>query len=427
MIEMTNQLFRHTTSVGTEVLVQPIHAIRSCSVGFWVRRGSCQEDHTEEGLAHFIEHTVFKGTDKYPTAEIISEISDHLGGHIDAFTGKESACFYGKVLRERLPDLVDLLCDLVAAPKFEPDELARERNVILEEINQSEDQPDDWVSELFYQNFWQGCPLSHSILGRPDQVRHYTASNVRDFFSKTYRPKNLLIVAAGDIDCNDFISLVEPMLERRLKQDRQEDPMKVKPNLCRPFIQNVQRKSLNQTTVVMGFKAPCHRHADRIAANLLCNILGGGMSSRLFLELREKHALCYQIGSYTSHYSDSGALQIAASCASNKARELARRAMVECYRLAANGPTQAELDRAKLQLRTSLVFSQESSGSRMFSIAHQAMHMDGVLNMDQQLTEIDDVTLEHVSRVAGEILVPELAGISALGTKRGCEIRACDV
>ncbi|MDR0498432.1 MAG: insulinase family protein, partial [Holophagales bacterium] len=392
---------------------------------FWVRRGSCQENRAEEGLAHFIEHAVFKGTDKYPTPEIISEISDYLGGHIDAFTGKESACFYGKVLRERLPDLVDLLCDLVTSPKFEPDELVRERNVILEEINQSEDQPDDWVSELFYQNFWEGGSLSHSILGRPEQVRHYTANNVKDFFYKTYKPKNLLIVAAGDIDSDNFISLVEPILEGHLKNDCPEES-EIKPNLCRPFIQNIRRRSLNQTSLVMGFPAPCHRHADRVAANLLCNILGGGMSSRLFLELREKHALCYQIGSYTSHYCDSGALQIAASCAASKARELVQRAMAECWRLAAYGSTQAELDRAKLQLRTSLVFSQESSGSRMFSIAHQAMHMDSILDIDQQLAEIDNITLEQVCRVAREILVPELVGISALGIKRGSEIRFHD-
>jgi len=407
--------------------VQPIPAVRSCSVGFWVRRGSCQEDRAEEGLAHFIEHTVFKGTDKYPTPEMIAEISDHLGGHIDAFTGKENACFFGKVLRERLPDLVDLLCDLITAPKFDPDDLARERDVILEEINQSEDQPDDWVSELFYQNFWKGGPLSHSILGKPDQVRHYTERSVRDFFSKTYRPKNLLMVAAGDVDSDEFVSLVEPRLEGRLNHDCQEDTVEVKPNRCQPFIQNTQRRNLNQTSLLIGFPAPSHRHADRIAANLLCHILGGGMSSRLFLELREKHALCYQIGSFTSHYTDSGALQVVASCAASKARELVQRTMAECKRLAADGPTQTELDRAKLQLRTSLVFSQESTSSRMFSIAHQAMHMDSILDIDQQLTEIDATNLEQVCRVANEILAPELAGISALGTKRGCDIRLLDL
>ena len=420
---MANQIHRHLTPAGTEILVQAIPAVRSCSVGFWVRRGSCQENCAEEGLAHFIEHTVFKGTDKYPTPEVIAEISDHLGGHIDAFTGKESACFFGKVLRERLPGLVDLLCDLVTAPKFDPDELARERDVILEEINQSEDQPDDWASEVFYQNFWKGGPLSHSILGKPDQVRHYTERSARDFFFKTYRPKNLLIVAAGDVDGDEFISLIEPRLGGRLIHDGPEDPVETKPNRCQPFIQNIQRRDLNQTSLVMGFPAPSHRHDDRIAANLLCHILGGGMSSRLFLELREKHALCYQIGSFISHYSDSGALQVVASCAANKAQELVRRTMSECRRLAADGPTQTELDRAKLQLRTSLVFSQESTSSRMFSIAHQAMHMDSILDIDQQLSEIDATSLEQVCRVAREILVPELAGISALGTKKGCEIR----
>lgn len=424
---MASQISRHITSAGTEILVHPIPAVRSCSVGFWVRRGSCQEDITEEGLAHFIEHTVFKGTDKYPTPQVIAEVSDYLGGHIDAFTGKESACFYGKVLRERLPDLVDFLCDLVTAPRFDPDELVRERDVILEEISQSEDQPDDWVSELFYQNFWKGGSLSHSILGRPDQVRHYTARDVRNFFSKAYRPKNLLIVIAGDVDGDEFISLVAPLLEGRLDSDCQETLKETNPNRPQPFIQNTQRRNLNQTSLVIGFPAPSHRHVDRIAANLMCHILGGGMSSRLFLELREKHALCYQIGSYTTHYRDSGAIQIVAGCAPGKARELVRRALAECKRLAADGPTPLELDRAKLQLRTSLVFSQESTSSRMFSIAHQAMHMDGILDIDQQLAEIDAATLEQLCRVAGEILVPELAGVSALGTKRGCEIRLLDL
>jgi predicted Zn-dependent peptidase len=424
---MSTKLFRHTTPSGTEILVQPIPAVRSCSVGFFVRRGSCQEAKAEEGLAHFIEHTVFKGTEKYPTPELIAEISDHLGGHIDAFTGKENACFYGKVLRERLPGLVDFLSDLVTAPKFNADELARERDVILEEISQSEDQPDDWVAELFYQNFWKGMPLGHSILGRPEQVRRYTSEKVRDFFFKTYCPKNLLIVAAGDVDGSEFASLAENRLEGSFKHSQKLSTAREKPNICQPFINNAQRRSLNQVSLVMGFPAPSHRHADRIASNLLCHILGGGMSSRLFLELREKHALCYQIGSFNSHYRDSGAIQIVAGCATGKARELVRRTMAECRRLASKGPSQAELDRTKLQLRTSLVFTQESTGSRMFSIAHQAMHLDSILDIDQQLAEIDAIELGQLCGVAKELLVPELVGISALGTKKGCDIRQCDL
>ena len=407
--------------------MQPIPYVKSCSIGYWVRRGSCHEGVSEEGLAHFLEHTVFKGTERYPSPEVIAEVSDYLGGHVDAFTGKESACFYGKVLRERLPDLVALLTDLVTAPKFDPDELARERDVVLEEINQSEDQPDDWASELFYQNFWLDRPLGHSILGRPEQLCRYTPEDVGAFFSKTYRPRHLLIVAAGDLDVNEFAQLAESGLEGRFGSPVPGGVAESGPNPSRAFINNLQRPNLNQTSMVIGFPGPCHSHGDRVPAALMCHVLGGGMSSRLFQELREKRGLCYQIGSFTSHYSDSGAVQVAASCAANKTRDLVQRAMAECRRLACDGPTQAELDRAKLQLKTSLVFSQESTGSRMFSIAHQAMHLDSIMDVDQQLSEIDSATLEQVGRAARDILVPGLAGVSAVGTKKGREIRPSDL
>ncbi|MCL1894197.1 MAG: insulinase family protein [Holophagaceae bacterium] len=424
---MVKQFAHHWTPAGIELLVQPIPAVRSCSVGYWVRSGSCHENNDEEGLAHFIEHTVFKGTKKFPSPDLIAEVSDHLGGHIDAFTGKESACFFGKVLRERLPDLIDLLSDLVADPIFDSDELVREKKVVLEEINQSVDHPDDWVSELFYQNFWQGGSLSHSILGTSEQISQYSSDDIRNYFLKNYRPKNLLIVAAGDLNTEEFISMVESKLDGRFADDNSLCSNDTKPNQCKSFIYNAQRRNLNQASLVMGFPAPFHRHSDRIASTLLCHILGGGMSSRLFLELREKHGLCYQIGSFTSHFKDSGALQVVASCASSNAPELVKRTLAECRRLAENGPSQDELDRAKLQLRTSLVFSMESTGSRMFSLAHQAMHMDRIIDIDQQLIEIDATDLEQVCRVAGELLVPELVGISTLGTKKGYEIRPSDL
>ena len=424
---MINQLVRTMTPDGAEILVQPMPAMRSCSVGFWVRRGSCQEGEAEEGMAHFIEHMVFKGTEKFPSPEAIAEYSDCLGGHIDAFTGKENACFYGKVLREELPALVDLLGDLVTAPLFDQDEISREKDVIIEEINQSEDQPDDWASELFYQKFWEGCPLSHPILGKPEQVRRFSPHSAKEFFAKTYRPKNLLAVATGDVDCMEFAELVGKRLEGRLKDGPVESEWNEVPNTCKPFIHNSRRRNLNQTCLAMGFPSTSHRHSDRVASALLCHILGGGMSSRLFLELREKRALCYQIGSFSSHYRDSGALQIVASCAPNKARELVNRTMAECWQLAESGPSQAELDRAKLQLKTSLVFSQESTSSRMFSVAHQAMHMEKILDMDQQLAEIDSVGFEAICRVAKMILDPRLAGIVALGVKNGSNIRQSDL
>ena len=421
---MPKRPFRTKTPQGTEILVEPLPHVRSCSVGFWVRRGSCFELPEEEGLAHFIEHTVFKGTERYPRPQVMAEATDRLGGNVDAFTGKETACFYGKVLGEQLPALVDLLGELVTTPSFNADELARERKVILEEISQSEDQPDDWASELFYAHFWPGGTLAHPILGTRDQVASYGAEQARAFFRKTYRAPNLLIAAAGDIQPEAFLELLQPILDRLPEGHDGAWPA---PNQPRPFLLNTPRKDLQQASLVMGFPAMAHQHPDRSAANLLGYVLGGGMSSRLFMELREKHALCYQVGSYLSQYRDTGALQIAASCAPDRAQELVQRTVAECAKVRRDGVTADELDRAKLQLRSSLVLNQESSSSRMFALAHQAIHMDRILGLDQQIREIDRVDLEQVHRVAMEVLTPEAFGVSALGTGRANGIRRRDL
>ena len=417
--------YRTITPHGTELLVDPIPNVRSCSVGFWVKRGSCWERPGEEGLAHFIEHTVFKGTARYPEPQIMAEATDRLGGSLDAFTGKEAACFYGKVLREKLPDLVDLLGELVSTPRFEEEELVRERSVILEEISQSEDQPDDWVSELFYAHFWPGRPLAHSILGRREQVAAYGAAEARSFFQRTYRAPNLLIAAAGDIEVEPFLELLRPILDA-LPRGLTESPAP-EANLPTPFLLNTPRKDLQQASLIMGFPSCAHRHPDRAAVNVLSHVLGGGMSSRLFMELREKHALCYQVGTYLTHYHDTGALQISASCAPDRARELVRRTVAECARVRDLGVTLEELDRAKLQLRTNLVFSQESASSRMFSLAYQTLHTDRLMTLDEQIAEIEAVDLDQVQRLARETLRPETFAVSALGTGRASAIRPKDL
>jgi predicted Zn-dependent peptidase len=421
---MPKRPVRTLTPSGTEILIEPLPHVRSCSVGFWVKRGSCWEAPEEEGLAHFIEHTVFKGTERYPTPQVMAEATDRLGGNVDAFTGKETACFYGKVLRDQLPALVDLLGDLVTTPRFAEEELVRERQVILEEIAQSEDQPDDWVSELFYAHFWPGGTLAHPILGTRAQVAGYGPDQARAFFEKTYRAPNLLVVATGDIQPEAFLDLVRPVLDRL--PSGQDGPPPA-PNRTRPFLLNVPRKELQQANLVMGFPAYPHQHPDRSALNLLSYVLGGGMSSRLFMELREKHALCYQVGSYLSQYRDTGALQIAASCAPDRAQELVRRTVAECARMRRDGVAADELERAKLQLRTSLVLNQESTSSRMFALAHQAIHMDRIRSLDEQVREIEEVGLEQVNRVATELLRPDGFGVSALGTSRASGIRARDL
>jgi predicted Zn-dependent peptidase len=421
---MPHSPLRTLTPEGTEILIEPLPHVRSCSVGFWVRRGSRHEDPDEEGLAHFLEHTVFKGTEAYPTPDELAAATDRLGGHVDAFTGKEVACFYGKVLSDQLPELVHLLGELVTAPRFDDEELIRERGVILEEIAQSEDQPDDWVSELFYGGFWEGTPLAHPILGRRDQVSGYGAREARTFFDHTYRAPNLVVAAAGAIEPSSFLALLKPILDR-LPKGTAHAPGKLAGT--RPFILNSPRKDLQQANLILGFPAPDHHSPDRAAAHLLSHVLGGGMASRLFMELRERRGLCYQVGSYLSPYADTGALQISASCAPAQLRELVQRTMVESARIRAMGVEADELERAKLQARTGLVFSQESSSSRMFSLAHQAIHLGELRSLDQQMAEIEAVTTDDVLRVAQALLDPAQLGLSALGTRRGCDIRPQDL
>ncbi|HEY3401013.1 MAG TPA: pitrilysin family protein [Geothrix sp.] len=415
---------RTLTPEGTEILIEPLPHVRSCAVGFWVRRGSRHEGPAEEGLAHFLEHTVFKGTETYSTPDEMAAATDRLGGHVDAFTGKEVACFYGKVLADQLPELVHLLGELVTSPRFDAEELVRERGVILEEIAQSEDQPDDWVSELFYGGFWEGTPLAHPILGLRDQVSAYGPTEARAFFDHTYRAPNLVVAAAGAIEPGPFLDLLKPVLDRLPKGT---DHAPIAAARTRPFLLNVPRKDLQQANLVMGFPAPDHRSSDRAAAHLLSHVLGGGMASRLFMELRERRGLCYQVGSYLSPYADTGALQISASCAPGQLRELVQRTMVECARIREKGVASDELDRAKLQARTGLVFSQESSSSRMFSLAHQAIHQRELQSLDQQMAEIEAVTLDHLFRVAQDLLDPAQVGLSALGTRKGGEIRLKDL
>ena len=421
---MPSPPLRTLTPHGTEILIEPLPHVRSCAVGLWVRRGSRHEGPAEEGLAHFLEHTVFKGTESYAGPDEVAAATDRLGGHVDAFTGKEVACFYGKVLSEQLPDLLNLLGELVTSPRFDPHELARERSVILEEISQSEDQADDWVSEIFYDGFWADTPLAHPILGRPEQVARYGPDEARAFFDHTYRAPNIVVAAAGAIDPASFQDLLAPILER-LPRETNHAPIAIASP--RPFLSNVPRKDLQQANLVMGFPAPGHRSPDRAATNLLSFVLGGGMASRLFLELRERRGLCYQVGSYLSPYADTGALQISASCAPTQLRELVQRTMIECARIRDKGVEADELERAKLQARTSLVFSQESSSSRMFSLAHQAIHQGELQSLDAQMTEIAAVTQADLLRVARVLLDPAQVGLSALGTRRGCDIRPQDL
>ena len=421
---MVKSPFRTITPNGTEILIEPMPHVKSCSVGFWVKLGSCGEANGEEGLGHFVEHAVFKGTEHYRKAQLIAEATDRLGGNVDAFTGKETTCFYGKVLKEQLPNLVHLLGDLITTPRFEVDELNRERKVILEEISQSEDQPDDWVNELFYANFWPNGALEHSILGTREMITNYEVTQIKDFFTKTYQASSILIAAAGDVQVDSFLDMLNPILS---KIPCGTNKSSMRPNKPKSFLLNAYRNELQQANLIIGFPSYHHRHPNLMAANLLSYILGGSMSSRLFMELREKNALCYQIGSYANQYFDTGVMQIVASCAPSCAKELVKKAIAVCYEFRQKHITSDELERAKFQFKTNLLFSQESTSNRMFTIANQAIHIGRLYNLEEQIQIINSVNLDQIQKVALEILVPDHLGISILGTNDATNVTHQDL
>lgn len=417
--------FRTITTNGTEILIDPIPHVKSCSVGFWIKSGSCHENQKEEGLAHFVEHAVFKGTNNYSNPQLIAEAIDQLGGNLDAFTGKEVTCFYGKVLSQYLPNLISLLSDLIIAPVFNEIEVNKEKNVILEEINQSEDQPDDFINELFYANFWLNGPLSHSILGARGQISNYTCSQVKSFFQKNYIASNTLIVATGNIQVDQFMKILESTLKNLPSGTKTDIDNAV--NKPKAFLLNVHRNELQQANLVMGFPAYPHKHPNLMATNLLSYALGGSMASRLFMELREKYALCYQIGSYVNQYSDTGALQIMASCAPEHIKELVQRAVLVFSEIRKNGLTNNELERAKLQFKTNLAFSQESTINRMFSLANQAIYNNKILSLDEQIIDIDNVKLDKINEISAEIFNLDNFGLSILGTNDNIKIQQADL
>ncbi|HSF99643.1 MAG TPA: pitrilysin family protein, partial [Vicinamibacterales bacterium] len=291
--------------------------VRSVTIGVWLTRGSRHESDAESGVAHFVEHMLFKGTTSR-SAQQIAQAIDSIGGHLDAFTSKEYASYYVKVMDEHLPVAVDLLSDLVMRPALAPPDVEREQSVILEEIKMVEDAPDDLVHELFAQQFWSRHPLGRPILGTPETVASFRSAGLRDYFTRTYVASNLVVVAAGRLDHASVRALVERAFGElpTAAPGRPVDPPTVTPGLV------MRRKDIEQSHVCVGTPGCPQTHADRHVAYVLNTILGGSMSSRLFQHIREERGLAYAVFSNLSAFTDAGMFTIYAGCAPDKVNEV---------------------------------------------------------------------------------------------------------
>ncbi len=372
--------------------------VRSVTVGVWLTRGSRHEAEHESGVAHFVEHMLFKGTTTR-SAQDIAQTVDSLGGQLDAFTAKENASYYIKVLDEHLPIAIDLLSDMVTRPALTPDDIGKEQGVILEEIKMVEDAPDDLVHEVFAQQFWSTHPLGRPILGTPETVSSFESRGLRRYFEQTYSAPNLVIAAAGHLDHARLRELVERAFGDLPVGPRgaASAPPQVTPGLV------VRQKDIEQAHLCLGMSAYQQAHDDRYATYLLNTILGGSMSSRLFQHIREERGLAYSVFSGLTNYTDTGVLSIYAGCAAGKVGEVIDLSLAELRSLCAQPVPADELQRAKDHLKGSLMLSLESSSSRMSQLARQEIYFGRYFSLDEIIKGIEGVSADDVQRVSCDL------------------------
>jgi predicted Zn-dependent peptidase len=410
MAEQASPIKQTVLDNGFTIITERMDHVRSASVGIWVRSGSRHEAAALNGISHFIEHTLFKGTRNRTSREIAVE-SDAIGGHVDAFTSREVASYYVKVLDEHLPRAFDLLADLVSTPLFANEELNRERNVVMEEIKMVEDTPDDLVHEVFVANFWPDHPLGRSILGTADTLATFDHERVADYFYNMYTPRNLVVAGAGNIEHERFVDMVARYLSGL--KDRPLDLSASAPRHAARRI--VLDKDLEQTHLVLGTCCPSMTSADRYSVHVLNVILGGGMSSRLFQTIREEHGLAYAVYSGVNAYTDAGYLSVYAATSPEQVTDVIRLSVEEFDKFKREPVTEAELQRAKDQLKVSIMLSLESTSARMSNLARQEIFFGRQFTLDEILERIDQVTVADVQRVAGEIFCGDGLAITALG------------
>ena len=402
---------------GVRLATERMPHVRSVAVGVWLTRGSRHEPVEHTGIAHFVEHMLFKGTPTRSAEEIAQQV-DSIGGQIDAFTSKEYAGYYLKVLDEHLPLAVDILADLITNPLFSAEDIEKEKKVILEEIKMVEDTPDDLVHEIFAEGFWAGHPLGRPILGTPASVMSLDRATLTRYFANTYVASNFVVVAVGNLDHDNVQALLERALEGLPHTGPDADDL---PPVTASTIQ-VRRKELEQSHVVFGTPALPQHHPERYAGYALNTTLGGSMSSRLFQNVREKRGLAYAVFSGLSAYQDAGALSIYAGCANDVVAELIEVVVAEIRQMKAGGLDDVELRRAKDHLKGSLMLGLESTSSRMSHLARQEMYRDRTAGLDEMLAAIERVTAEDVLRLADRFFTNGSLAVTVLGNVNGLKV-----
>ena len=400
---------------GLRVVSEEMPHVRSVAVGVWVDVGSRTERAAESGISHFVEHMVFKGT-AHRTADEIACSIDSIGGHLDAFTTKETVAFTAKVLDEHLPRALDVLGDLVLHPAFREDDIAKEKGVVLEELKMDEDNPDYLIHEIFAGNFWQKHPLGRPIIGTKRTIHTFGRSQLQEFFRRTYHPGNLVITVAGNVRSEVLVGLVEERFGGLTQQNHRPRTRVPTPQAT---IVLRDKASLEQVHLCLGVPAYPIAHPKRYAGYLLNTVLGGGISSRLFLKIREHEGLAYAVFSDLNMYKDTGCLSVYAGTSLEAATRVIEQIAGEFRDLKENLISDEELRRAKDHLKGSLMLSLESTASRMANLARQEKYFGRFLTLDEVNENIEQASAQDLREVTNEWFHQERIALAALGNLGG--------
>lgn len=397
---------------GLRILTEAIPTMRSVSFGVWVGVGSRDESPRLSGVSHFLEHLLFKGTRRRTALDISAQI-EAVGGETNACTTKEYTCYFARVLDEDLPLAIDVMCDIIADSTLAEADVETERGVILEEIAMHDDEPDDAVHDLFARTAYGNHPLGRQTSGTVETISAMTRRQVQSFYRRRYAPPSIVVAAAGNLEHTQVVKLVREALATAGFPDDPAPPAEYRPTSGTVRVRRrevaVLAKDTEQAHIVLGGPGIARLDDRRFAVGVLNNVLGGGMSSRLFQEIREKRGLAYSVGSYTAQYSDTGLFAIYAGCAPGKAEEVIELIGAELAEVAAHGVTDAEVARGKGMAKGAFVLGLEDTGSRMTRLGKGELLYGELLSVDELLARVEAVTTDQVRAVARDLLTQPMS------------------
>ncbi|WAM34879.1 M16 family metallopeptidase [Caldicellulosiruptor morganii] len=396
------------------LVYEKIETVKTVSVGVWILAGSRYETKSENGISHFIEHILFKGTENRSAKEIVYEI-ESIGGQINAFTAKEYTCFYVRVLDEFLEKAFEILSDIILNPLISQEDIEKEKTVIIEEINMSKDDPEEILYQSLNDLIWKGEALSYPIIGKETTVKKVDKDRILNFMNKRYRPENAVISVAGNFDEKFLVSLCEKYFGRWENNTRATDENKTKPAFNRGIA--IKSKKGDQVQIAIAFEGFGQQHEDVYKLLIVSNILGGGMSSRLFQKIREDLGLVYSVSSFVSTYKDVGSLIIYAGTNPKNLEVVYKEILNQIGLLVKGNLKPEEVEVAKQQIKGSIIFGLENTSSRMSNIGKNMLLLNKVIDLNEIIDKINSIRFDQVMEIIQGVLTKEFS-VAVVGNKK---------